>query len=143
MSTATTTSTQTRFKVSAPRITVIQVQALVTTWLITGFVAFGVAWGLGLQAGWWQRLLLALPVIGLGVADAYGVDHVMEFRARLTHTLADLGWVQIPLAIGGGAWQFGLVPGVGTRLLIGGLIVLVAVLYSYAPHAANPTGGAR
>ncbi|MFI6658108.1 hypothetical protein ACIBL8_21595 [Streptomyces sp. NPDC050523] len=141
MSAATTTSTRT--KLSAPQLTVIQLQALVTTWLITGFVAFGVAWGLGLQAAWWQRLLMALPVIGLGVADAYGVDHVMDFRARLTRSLADLDWVQIPLAIGGGAWLLGLVPAVGTRLVIGGLIVLVAVLYNYAPHATAPAGGAR
>ncbi|MBL1086794.1 hypothetical protein JK359_33350 [Streptomyces actinomycinicus] len=141
MSAATTTSTRT--KLSAPQLTVIQAQALVTTWLITGFVAFGVAWGLGLQAAWWHRVLLALPVLGLGVADAYGVDHVMDFRARLTRTLADLGWVQIPLAIGGGAWLLGLVPVVGTRLVVGGLIVLVAVLYRYAPHAAAPAGGAR
>lgn len=141
MSAATTTSTRT--KLSAPQLTVIQAQALVTTWLITGFVAFGVAWGLGLQAAWWHRVLLVLPVIGLGVADAYGVDHVMDFRARLTHALADLDWVQIPLAIGGGAWLLGLVPAVGTRLVIIGLIVLVAVLYRYAPHATAPAGGAR
>ena len=143
MSAAATTSTRTKLKFSAPQLTAIQAQALVTTWLITGFVAFGVAWGLGLQAAWWQRLLLALPVIGLGVADAYRVDHVMEFRARLTRSLADLDWVQIPLAIGGGAWLLGLVPAVGTRLVIGGLIVLVAVLYNYAPHAAASAGGAR
>lgn len=142
MSAATTTSART--KLSAPQLTVIQAQALVTTWLITGFVAFGVAWGLGLQAAWWHRVLLALPVIGLGVADAYGVDHVMDFRARLMRTLADLDWVQIPLAIGGGgAWLLGLVPAVGTRLVIVGLIVLVAVLYRYAPHATAPAGGAR
>ncbi|MFF7764241.1 hypothetical protein [Streptomyces griseorubiginosus] len=143
MSAATTTSTRTKVGFSAPRLTVIQLQALITTWLITGFVAFGVAWGLGLHTAWWQRLLLALPVVGLGVADAYGVDHVMEFRARLTRALAELDWVQIPLAIGGGAWLFGLVPGVGTRLVISALIVLVAVLYNYAPHAAAAAGGAR
>jgi hypothetical protein len=141
MSAATTTSTRT--KLSAPQLTVIQMQALVTTWLITGFVAFGVAWGLGLQTAWWQRLLLALPVIGLGVADAYGVDHVIDFRARLTRTLADLDWAQIPLAIGGGAWLLGMTPAVGTRLVIVGLIASVAVLYRYAPHATAPAGGAR
>lgn len=138
-----TTTTSTRTKLSVPQLTLIQVQALVTTWLITGFVAFGVAWALGLQTAWWQRLLLALPVIGLGMADAYDVRYVMEFRARLTRALADLGWVQLPLAVAGGAWLLGLTPAVGTRLVIGALIVVVAVLYNFAPHAATPAGGAR
>ncbi|MGW4784918.1 hypothetical protein [Streptomyces sp. NPDC004230] len=142
MSAATTTSTR-AFRFSAPRLTAVQWQALVTTWMITGLVAFGVAWALGLQAGWWQRVLVALPVIGLGVADSYGVAHVIDFRARLTRTLADLGWVQLPLAIAGGAWLVGLMPSVVTRSVIGGLIALVWVLYQYAPHAATPTGGAR
>ncbi|MFJ2007957.1 hypothetical protein [Streptomyces chartreusis] len=140
MSAAATTSMRTGL--SAPRLTPVQAQALITTWLIACFVAFGIAWALGLQTDWWQRVLLVLPVIGLGVADAYGVERVIEFRARLTRSLADLGWAQMPLAIGGAAWLLGMTPTVGTRLVIGGLIVLVAVLYNLAPHAV-PAGGAR
>ncbi|MFC7261541.1 hypothetical protein [Streptomyces lutosisoli] len=141
MSAATTSTTNS--STSVPKISAVRLQALVTTWSITGFVVFGIAWALGLEADWWQRLVLALPVAGLAVLDAYDIGPVIEFRARLTHTLADLNWVQVPLAIAGAAWLLGLMPGVGERLVIGALIVLVAVLYNFAPHAAAPAGGAR
>lgn len=118
-------------------------QAVITVWTITGLVAFGVAWTLGLDTDWWQRILFALPVAGLAYLDIRGFDAVIEVRAGLTRALSDLGWAQIPLAVAGGAWLLGLTAALGQRLVIGAVIALVAALYHYAPHAAAPAGGTR
>lgn len=127
----------------ATKLSVIRLQAVVTTWSIAGLILFGAAWALGLQADWWQRILLALPVAGLAYLDARGFDAVIEIRAGLTRALSDLNWAQIPLAVAGGAWLLGLMADAGQRLVIGAVIALVAALYHYAPHAAAPAGGTR
>ncbi|WP_329583611.1 hypothetical protein [Streptomyces sp. NBC_01361] len=121
----------------------VMLQAIVTTWAITGMVLFGAAWALGLQADWWQRILLALPVAGLAYLDARGFAAVIEIRAGLTRALADLNWVQIPLAVAGGAWLLGLMADSWQRLAVGVIVGLVAALFHYAPHAAAPAGGTR
>ncbi|MEU5108208.1 hypothetical protein AB0H07_39125 [Streptomyces sp. NPDC021354] len=140
MSSTTATETPTA---NPAKTSLIRLQAVVTTWAITGLVLFGAAWALGLQATWWQRILLALPIAGLGCLDSRGFAAVIEIRARLTRALADLDWVQNPLAVAGGAWLLGLMAPVGQRLAVAAVIALVAALYRYAPHAAAPDGGAR
>nr|MDT0519888.1 hypothetical protein [Streptomyces sp. DSM 41633] len=126
---------------STPRGLPLKVQALVTTWSITAFILFGAGWLLGLQATWWQRVLLALPVAGLAYLDSRGHTPIVEIRARLTRLLAELGAIQLPLAVAGGAWLLGLTPGVAERIGVCLVIALVAALYRYAPHAAAPTAG--
>ncbi|NUK50393.1 hypothetical protein HRW14_08830 [Streptomyces lunaelactis] len=140
MSDTTTSDTRTT---DTAKPSMIWLQAIVTTWTITGLVVFGIAWALGLQADWWQRVLIALPVAGLAYLDARGFDVVIEIRAGLTRALSDLNWAQIPLAVAGGAWLLGLMADAGQRLVIGAVIALVAALYHYAPHAAAPAGGTR
>ncbi|MDH2393392.1 hypothetical protein QCN29_32435 [Streptomyces sp. HNM0663] len=140
MSATTATDTPTT---EATKASLVWLQAVVTTWSITGLILFGVAWALGLQASWWQRILLALPVAGLAYLDARGFSAVIEIRAGLTRALSDLNWAQIPLAVAGGAWLLGLMADSGQRLAVGAVIALVAALYHYAPHAAAPAGGTR
>ncbi|MFE9007427.1 hypothetical protein ACFYOY_35810 [Streptomyces sp. NPDC007875] len=108
---------------------------------------FGAAWVLGLQATWWQRILLALPMVGLACLDARGVAVVIEARAGLTRALADMNWAQIPLAVAGGAWLLGLLAPVGQRVTLSVVIALVAALYRHATrhltrprHAPRPSG---
>ncbi|MEU4496957.1 hypothetical protein AB0F96_26815 [Streptomyces sp. NPDC023998] len=137
-----TTATETP-TADATTLSLIWLQAVVTTWFITGLILFGAAWALGLQADWWQRILLALPVAGLAYLDARGVGAVIEIRAGLTRALSDLNWAQIPLAVAGGAWLLGLMADAGQRLAVGAVIALVAALYHYAPHAAAAAGGTR
>ncbi|WP_351233846.1 hypothetical protein [Streptomyces sp. NPDC002133] len=127
----------------ATKSSMVWLQAVVTTWSITGLILFGAAWVLGLQASWWQRILLALPVVGLAYLDARGFNAVIEIRAGLTRALSDLDWAQIPLAVAGGAWLLGLMADAGQRLAIGAVIGLVAALYRCAPHGAAPAGGTR
>ncbi|MDQ0847714.1 hypothetical protein [Streptomyces sp. V1I6] len=140
MSATTATDTPTT---DATKVSLVWLQAVVTTWSITGLVLFGAAWALGLEASWWQRLLVALPVAGLAYLDARGFSAVIEIRAGLTRALSDLNWAQIPLAVAGGAWLLGLTADAGQRLAVGAVIALVAALYHYAPHAAAPAGGTR
>ncbi|MGP4001527.1 hypothetical protein [Streptomyces sp. 8N706] len=137
-----TTATDTP-RTDATKASLVWLQAVVTTWSITGLVLFGAAWVLGLQASWWQRILLTLPVAGLAYLDARGFSAVIEIRAGLTRALSDLNWAQIPLAVAGGAWLLGLMAEAGQRLAVGAVIGLVAALYHYAPHAAAPAGGTR
>ncbi|MFI0742387.1 hypothetical protein ACH4PU_30575 [Streptomyces sp. NPDC021100] len=113
----------------------------VITWAIAGLVAFGIAWVLGLQAQWWQRVLLALPVAALAAADCHGTDAVTEVRLALASALRDLGGAQVPLAVAGGAWQLGLTATAVHRIVIAVVISLVAALYHYALHTAVPAGG--
>ncbi|MEV6133134.1 hypothetical protein AB0M05_41150 [Streptomyces violaceusniger] len=141
MSATTTTDTPTS-GMEKPAPSLIWLQAAVSTWAITGLVLFGGAWVLGLQATWWQRTLLALPVAGMAYLDIRGVTVVIEARAGLTRALADMNWGQIPLAVAGGAWLLGLVAPVGQRVMLAVVIALVAALYRHAPHAAA-AGGAR
>ncbi|GAA3372179.1 hypothetical protein GCM10017744_102640 [Streptomyces antimycoticus] len=138
---ATTTTGPPTSKTTKPALSLIWLQAVVTTWAITGLVLFGAAWVLGLQATWWQRILLALPMAGLAFLDARGVAVVIEARAGLTRALADMNWAQIPLAVAGGAWLLGLMAPVGQRVTLAVVIALVAGLYRNAPHA-TAAGGA-
>ncbi|MER7350427.1 hypothetical protein ABT390_34030 [Streptomyces aurantiacus] len=128
--------------VDAARASAVRLQAVVTTWSITGLVLFGAAWALGLQASWWQRLFLAVPVTVLAWLDTRGIDAVVEMRVSLTRALSDLNWAQIPLAVAGGAWLLGLMADAGQRFAVGAVIAVVAALYHFAPHAAAPAGGA-
>ncbi|MFI9588276.1 hypothetical protein ACIHCQ_42330 [Streptomyces sp. NPDC052236] len=121
----------------------LRMQALVTTWTFVGLVLAGFAWALGLQTSWWQRVLLALPVVVFAVLDARGVDALIDARVTATRALADLGWVQIPLAVAGGAWLVGFTAPVSTRLTLVCVLVLVAALFRVAPSAPAPSGGAR
>ncbi|GAA2350648.1 hypothetical protein [Streptomyces violaceusniger] len=121
----------------------LRMQALATTWTCAGLVLAGLAWALGLQTSWWQRVILALPALAFAILDARGVDALIDARVALTRCLADLGWVQIPLAVAGGAWLIGLTASVSTRTTLGVLIGLVAALFRYAPSTPTSTGGAR
>ncbi|MCZ4102666.1 hypothetical protein QMK19_36360 [Streptomyces sp. H10-C2] len=134
----TATATPTTTKISRLRL-----QAVVTVWLVTGLVASGLAWTLGLQTCWWQRVLLALPLLGLTVADSRGVDLVTDARVALTRGLAALGWLQIPLAVAGGSWLAGLSAPVYTRVALAAVITLVAALIHYAPSSPATAGGTR
>jgi hypothetical protein len=118
-------------------------QALVTTWSCTGLIAFGIAWALGLQTSWWQRALIALPLAVLAVLDARGAGPVMDARIALTRLIADFGWLQIPLAVAGGAWLTGLTPDAGTRIALAAVLATVAGLFHLAPSAPAPAGGNR
>ncbi|MEZ0095007.1 hypothetical protein [Streptacidiphilus sp. EB129] len=116
-------------------------QALVSTWLFTGLVLAGNAWALGLRTTWWERVLLALPLLALAVMDSRGVELVVETRIALTRGLALLGWMQVPLAVAGGSWWAGVHADLGTRLALAAAIGLVVVLIRYAPSAPAPAGG--
>ncbi|WP_179203559.1 hypothetical protein, partial [Streptomyces griseiscabiei] len=109
----------------------------------TGLVLAGFAWLLGLQTSWWQRVILALPVVLLAVLDVRGVDALVDVRVNLTRALADLDWLQVPLAVAGVAWLIGLTPGVSTRITLVLVIALVVALFRIAPSAPAPTGGSR
>lgn len=89
---------------STPRGLPLKVQALVTTWSITAFILFGAGWLLGLEATWWQRVLLAIPVASLAYLDSRGHTPIVEIRARLTRLLAELGAIQLP-------WPWPAAPG--------------------------------
>jgi hypothetical protein len=116
-------------------------QALVSTWLFTALIVGGGAWTLGLESPWWQRLLQALPVPVLAVLDHRGVEAVEQARIALTRVLATLGWVQIPLAMAGGAWWLGQHAALATRLSLIAALAVVTVLARYAPSAPAPAGG--
>lgn len=124
-------------------VTRIRRQAVVTTWSCTGLIAVGVAWALGLEADWWQRALLVLPLAVLAVLDARGAGPVMDARIALTRLIADFGWLQIPLAVAGGAWLAGLTPDVLTRVALAAVLATVAGLFHFAPSAPVPAGGNR
>jgi hypothetical protein len=117
--------------------------ALVTTWTVAGLVAAGVAWTLGLHTDWWQRALMTLPVLGAAVLDGRGAELAVEIRVVLTGGLAALGWLQVPLAVAGGAWLAGLHAALYTRVVLAVVVAAVAVLLWYAPSAPVPTGGTR
>ncbi|MBZ3908827.1 hypothetical protein [Streptomyces griseiscabiei] len=126
-----------------PNLSRIRTQTLVTAWIFTGLVLAGFAWLLGLQTSWWQRVILALPVVLLAVLDVRGVDALVDVRVNLTRALADLDWLQVPLAVAGVAWLIGLTPGVSTRITLVLVIALVVALFRIAPSAPAPTGGSR
>lgn len=121
----------------------LRMQALVTTWIFTGLVLSGFAWVLGLQTSWWQRVILALPVVAFAILDARGIDALVDARVTVTRALADLGWLQVPFAVAGVAWLIGLTPAVSTRITLVLVIALVAALFRLAPSAPAPAGGAR
>ena len=125
-------------KTSAARM---RQQAIVSTWLFTALIVGGGAWTLGLQSPWWQRLLQALPVLALAVLDHRGVQAVEQGRVALTRVLAMLGWVQIPLAMAGGAWWLGQHADLATRLVLIAALAVVTMLVRYAPSAPAPAGG--
>ncbi|MBP5866087.1 MULTISPECIES: hypothetical protein [Streptomyces] len=126
-----------------PNLSRIRTQTLVTAWIFTGLVLAGFAWLLGLQTSWWQRVILALPVVLLAVLDVRGVDALVDVRVNLTRALTDLDWLQVPLAVAGVAWLIGLTPGVSTRITLVLVIALVVALFRIAPSAPAPTGGSR
>lgn len=141
--TTTHVHTDTAATAAAASAARLRMQALVTTWICTGLVAHGIAWLLGLEAAWWQRLLL-VGLNGILIAlDARGVDLVIDARIALTRALGDLGWLQIPLTVAGGAWLTGQMPDLTTRTLLAATVVAVAVLFRYAPSAPAPAGGTR
>jgi hypothetical protein len=116
-------------------------QALVSTWLFTALILGGGAWTLGLHSPWWQRLLQALPVLALAALDHRGVQMVEQARIALTRVLAMLGWLQIPLAMSGGAWWLGQHQALATRLVLIAALAVVTFLARYAPSAPAPAGG--
>ncbi|MEU9428565.1 hypothetical protein AB0D87_38100 [Streptomyces sp. NPDC048342] len=126
-----------------PNLSRIRTQTLVTAWIFTGLVLAGFSWLLGLQTSWWQRVILALPVVLLAVLDVRGVDALVDVRVNLTRALTDLDWLQVPLAVAGAAWLIGLTPGVSTRITLVLVIALVVALFRIAPSAPAPTGGSR
>ncbi|MCM2424268.1 hypothetical protein [Streptomyces sp. RKAG293] len=128
---------------AATKLARLRLQAVVTVWMVTGLVASGMAWTLGLQTSWWQRVLLGLPLLALVVLDCRDADLVVEARIALTRGLATLGWLQIPLAVAGGSWLAGLSSPVYTRVALAAVIGLVGALFHYAPSAPAPAGGAR
>lgn len=126
---------------STTRVARLRLQAVTTVWTCTGLIAFGFAWILGLDAAWWQRILFVLPIAGLAALDIRGTDTVIDARGSITRTLADLGWLQIPLAVAGGAWMAGLTPDLITRLALAAVLATVAGLFHYAPSAPASAGG--
>lgn len=121
----------------------LRLQSVVTTWILAGLVIAGYAWTLGLQATWWQRIVLAAPVALSAILDSRGVYALSEARHTVARGLSDLGWLQLPLAVAGGAWMAGLTAGFVTRLLIGALILAVSALLRYAPTTPARKGGTR
>lgn len=140
MTTADETTTTAPTSAPAP---VSAVQTLVTTWILAGLVVAGYAWTLGLQATWWQRLTLAVPVVVSAVLDHHGTYALIDARHTVARGLSDLGWLQLPLAVAGGAWMAGLTAGFVTRLVLGLLIVGTATLIRYAPTTPTRKGGSR
>ncbi|MEU9396602.1 hypothetical protein AB0D86_42205 [Streptomyces sp. NPDC048324] len=126
-----------------PHLSRIRTQTLVTAWIFTGLVLSGFSWLLGLQTSWWQRVILALPVVLLAVLDVRGVDALVDVRVNLTRALTDLGWLQVPLAVAGVAWLIGLTPGVSMRITLVLVIAVVVALWRIAPSAPAPAGGSR
>jgi hypothetical protein len=126
-----------------PNLSRVRTQTLVTAWIFTGLVLAGFSWLLGLQTSWWQRAVLALPVVFLAVLDVRGVNALVDVRVTLTRALTDLNWLQVPLAVAGVAWLIGLTPGVSTRITLVLVIALVVALFRIAPSAPAPTGGAK
>jgi hypothetical protein len=116
---------------------------VVSTWILAGLVVAGYAWTLGLQATWWQRAVLATPVAVSAVLDLRGVYALTDARHGVARGLSDLGWLQLPLAVAGGAWLAGLTAGFVTRLVLGLLIIGTATLLRYAPTAPARKGGRR
>ncbi|WP_433894838.1 hypothetical protein [Streptomyces sp. CA-111067] len=121
----------------------LPIHSVVTTWILAGMVVAGYAWTLGLEATWWQRIVLAVPVAVSAVLDSRGVYALVDARHTVARGLSDLGWLQLPLAVAGGAWLAGLTAGFVTRLLVGSLIIAVAALIRYAPTTPTRKGGAR
>jgi hypothetical protein len=140
MTTADETATAAPTSAPAP---VSAVQTLVTTWVLAGLVVAGYAWTLGLQATWWQRLTLAVPVVVSAVLDHHGTYALIDARHTVARGLSDLGWLQLPLAVAGGAWMAGLTAGLTDRLLIGALILAVSALIRYAPTSPARKGVRR
>lgn len=117
-------------------------QAVASMWLMTSLVLGGIAWTLGLQATWWERVLQALPLLFLAVMDLRGVQVVESARVGLTRVLAMLGWIQIPLALAGGAWWCGVHTMLAARILLIASLAVVIALVRYAPSAPAVDGGA-
>jgi hypothetical protein len=140
MTTADETSRPAAAPAGLPRL---PIQNVVTTWILAGLVVAGYAWTLGLEATWWQRIVLAVPVAVSAVLDSRGVYALVDARHTVARGLADLGWLQLPLAVAGGAWLAGLTAGFVTRVLIGSLIIAVAALIRYAPTTPTRKGGSR
>jgi hypothetical protein len=121
----------------------LRVQTVVTTWILAGLVVAGYGWTLGLEATWWQRIVLAIPVAVSAVLDSRGVYALVDARRAVASALADLGWLQLPLAVAGGAWMAGITANFLTRLVIGGLIIAVSTLIRHAPTTPARKGGRR
>lgn len=136
-----TTTDETR--VAPPDMTRLRIQSLTTTWALAGLVVAGFAWTLGLQATWWQRTALALPVAVAAVLDNRGTYALIDARQAASRGLSDLGWLQLPLAVAGGAWMAGLTASFVTRVTIAALIIGAASLIRYAPSTPTRTKGGR
>lgn len=118
-------------------------RALVSTWLLAGLVTAGIAWAAGIDLAWWQRALAVLPLAVAAVADHHAIPTAVDVRHAAGRVLGELGWLQLPLAVAGGAWAAGILPDAPTRITLAVLVVLVAALVRYAPAAPAATGGAR
>lgn len=118
-------------------------RTVVITWTFVVLVAGGLAWTFGFDSNWWQRAALVLPAAALGAADFRDFSPVVEARLAATRVMSELGWMQTPLAVAGGAWLAGLTPDTATRLTLIAVIVLVAALFRYAPTVPAPAGGPR
>jgi hypothetical protein len=128
---------------AAPDMNRLRLQGLVTTWVLAGLVVAGYGWTLGLEATWWQRVVLAVPVAVSAVLDSRGVYALVDARQAVSRGLSDLGWLQLPLAVAGGAWMAGMTAGFLTRLVLAALIVGIAALIRYAPSTPTRTKGGR
>jgi hypothetical protein len=116
-------------------------RAVVTSWSFTAMVAAGFAWLFGFETSWWQRALAALPVVALGVMDHRDVAAVVDARLGIIQALTELGWLQAPLAVAGGAWLAGLNADAAARITLVVVIVLVASLLRYSPSIPAPVAG--
>lgn len=126
-----------------PKIPSPRLRAVAASWAATGMVLAGGAWLLGLERSWWQRALMVLPMLVLAVLDARGITAVTTIRISGADAIAALGWLQLPLAVAGGAWLLGFDAPLATRSALAGLVCLVAGLYRYALTTPPVTGGAR
>lgn len=129
MTVATTTSTR------------MQQRTVVASWSFAAMVAAGFCWLFNFETTWWQRALAVLPVVALGVMDHRDFPAAVDARLGTARALTELGWLQVPLAVAGGAWLAGLTADAAARITLAVVIVLVAALLRYAPSVPTPAGG--
>jgi hypothetical protein len=112
-------------------------------WLRAGLVLAGVAWALGLETAWWQRVLMAVAGLSLALLDAGGRTDLGGERQALAAGLSLLGWTRIPLAVAGGCWLSNvlMLPATG-RVALAAAVVAVALM-ERGGRAAAPAGGTR